>query len=243
MLAPTFFLTSPLNPSIAAPHECTIITNSSSRRYKEPASMSHPRSSRSIEQARLVEPAEAIDRHRRNPPSRRSRLASTVEMPPMATATTDSAAATRRFAVACGVLSRFVKAAGPVAMPMPMSAYGAGAVQGPDGRPADGGQQLTIFYGGRVVVLDGCTPAMAAELIQYAAAAAATPTAAAPATELVDIPIARKASLQRFLSKRKHRSVTALDGPPYSHPQEAAPPPPAKKRKTEASSWLALGVA
>ncbi|XP_047072559.1 protein TIFY 11a-like [Lolium rigidum] len=158
----------------------------------------------------------------------------------MATATTDSAAATRRFAVACGKLSRFVKPAVPVAMPMRMSAYGAGAVQGPDGRPADGGQQLTIFYGGRVVVLDGCTPAGAAELIRYAAAAA-TPTAAAPATELVDIPIARKASLQRFLSRRKYRSVTVLDGPPYSHPQEGAPPPPAKKRKTEDSSWLALG--
>ncbi|XP_051187564.1 protein TIFY 11a [Lolium perenne] len=160
------------------------------------------------------------------------------------TATTGSAAANRRFAVACGVLSRFVKAAGPAPVPMPMSAYGAaaraGTDQGPDGPPADGAQQLTIFYGGRVVVLDGCAPAGAAELIQYAAAAA-TPPAAAPATELVDIPIARKASLQRFLSKRKHRSVTVLDGPPYSRPQEAAPPPPAKKRKTEASSWLALG--
>jgi jasmonate ZIM domain-containing protein len=163
-------------------------------------------------------------------------------MPPMATATTDSAA--RRFAVACGVLSQLVKAAGPVLMPMPMSAYGAaarvGALQEPDGPPADGAQQLTIFYGGRVVVLDGCTPAGAAELIRYAAAAA-TPPAAAPATALVDIPIARKASLQRFLSKRKDRSVTALEGPPYSRPEEAAPPPPAKKRKTEASSWLALG--
>ncbi|KAK1652528.1 hypothetical protein QYE76_070333 [Lolium multiflorum] len=158
-------------------------------------------------------------------------------MPPMVTATTDSAA--RRFSMACGVLSRLVKAAGPVPMPMPMSAYGAaarvGALQGPDGPPADGAQQLTIFYGGRVVVLDGCTPAGAAELIRYAAAAA-TPPAAAPATALVDIPIARKASLQRFLSKRK-----GLDGPPYSRPQEAAPPPPAKKRKTEASSWLTLG--
>ncbi|KAM0837884.1 hypothetical protein ACQ4PT_061343 [Festuca glaucescens] len=159
----------------------------------------------------------------------------------MATATTDSAAAARRFAVACGVLSRFVKAAGPVPMPMP---YGAaarvGAVQEPDGPPADRAQQLTIFYGGRVVVLDGCTPAGAAELIRYAAAAA-TPPAAAPAPSLVDIPIARKASLQRFLSKRKNRFFTALEGPPYSHPEEAAAPPPAKKRKTEASSWLALG--
>ncbi|KAM0845647.1 hypothetical protein ACQ4PT_037986 [Festuca glaucescens] len=164
-------------------------------------------------------------------------------MPPMATATTDSGAAARRLAVAYGVLSRFVKAAGPV--PMPMSAYGAaarvGAVQQPDGPPVDGAQQLTIFSGGRVVVLDGCTPAGAAELIRYAAAAATSP--AAPAPSLVDIPLLRKASLQRFLSKRKDRSVTALDGPPYTRPEEAALPP-AKKRKTEASSassWLALG--
>ncbi|CAM0871608.1 unnamed protein product [Alopecurus aequalis] len=158
-------------------------------------------------------------------------------MAPMATTTTDSAAASaRRFAVACGVLSQYVKAAGPV--PMPMSASGeaahVGAVQQPDGPPADGAQQLTIFYGGRVVVLDGCTPARAAELIRYATAAAASPVAA-PTPALVDMPIARKASLQRFLSKRKDRSVGRCE-------ETAAAPPPAKKGKTEASSsWLALG--
>jgi jasmonate ZIM domain-containing protein len=151
----------------------------------------------------------------------------------MATATTDSAVAARRFAVACGLLSHFVKAAGPV----PMSAFGeaarVGAVQEPGSPPADRVQQLTILYGGRVVVLDGCTPARAAELIRYAAAAAASP-AETPATAPVDIPIARKASLQRFLSKRKDRSVA-------STATEETALPPAKKGKTEASSWLALG--
>jgi jasmonate ZIM domain-containing protein len=170
----------------------------------------------------------------------------------MSTATTDSAAAARRFALACGVLSQFVKAAGPVPMPASAAAARVGAVQEPDvpPAPADGAQQLTIFYGGRVVVLDGFTPARAAELIRYASAAAASPAntgaaagtpAGTPATALVDIPIARKASLQRFLSKRKDRSVATIDeGLPYRRTEEAAPPQP-KKGKTEASSWLALG--
>ncbi|KAM3315733.1 hypothetical protein ACQJBY_034077 [Aegilops geniculata] len=156
-------------------------------------------------------------------------------MPPMATTTaTDSAA--RRFASACGVLSHYVRASGATER-----ALGA-AVREP-GSPADGApQQLTIFYGGRVVVLDGCTPARAAELIRFAAAAASqgAPVAQAPAPAFVDMPIARKASLQRFLSKRKGRS--APEGLPYAHREEAPlPPPPAKKGKTEASSWLALG--
>uniref|UniRef100_A0ACD5TUZ2 Uncharacterized protein n=1 Tax=Avena sativa TaxID=4498 RepID=A0ACD5TUZ2_AVESA len=162
----------------------------------------------------------------------------------MATARTDSAAAAaRRFAVACGVLSQYVKSAGPgpapVLMPMPMSlsmsasgvAARAGAVQEPDGPPANGAQQLTIFYRGRVVVLDGCTPARASELILYATAGAA-PTP-------VDIPIARKVSLKRFLSKRKDRPVPG--GVVGRWEEETAAPPPAKKGKTEASSWLALG--
>ncbi|CAM0871610.1 unnamed protein product [Alopecurus aequalis] len=153
----------------------------------------------------------------------------------MAPTTADSAASARRFAVACGVLSQYVKAAGPV--PMPMSASGeaahVGAVQQPDGPPADGAQQLTIFYRGRVVVLDGCTPARAAELIRYATSAA-SPVAGLSAPALVDMPIARKASLQRFLSKRKDRSAGRLE--------QSAVPPPAKKGNTQASSsWLTLG--
>ncbi|KAF7055472.1 hypothetical protein CFC21_062995 [Triticum aestivum] len=155
-------------------------------------------------------------------------------MPPMATTTataTDSAA--RRFASACGVLSQYVKASG---------------VQEPS-YPADGAQQLTIFYGGRVVVLDGCTPARAVELIRYAAASQGAPVVQPPAPAFVDMPIARKASLQRFLSKRKDRSAgagpapaPAPEVPPYAHHEEEAPPAlPKKKGKTEASSWLALG--
>uniref|UniRef100_A0ACD5TV87 Uncharacterized protein n=1 Tax=Avena sativa TaxID=4498 RepID=A0ACD5TV87_AVESA len=152
----------------------------------------------------------------------------------MATTTTDSAAAAaRRFALACGGFSQYVKAAGPVPMPMPIPAnvpaVRAGAMQEQAGWPAERAQQLTIFYGGRVVVLDGCTPSRAAELILYA-----TVAAPAPAPTLVEIPMARKASLQRFLSKRKDRSVSESE-------VGVAPPPPAKKGKTAASSWLALG--
>ena len=80
-----------------------------------------------------------------------------------------------------------------------------------------------------MVVLDGCTPARAAELIRYAAAAASPPVPS-PA---VDIPIARKASLQRFLSKRKDRSVGRWE--------ETAAPEAKKKGKTGPSCWLALG--
>ncbi|KAM0873566.1 hypothetical protein ACQ4PT_037987 [Festuca glaucescens] len=138
-----------------------------------------------------------------------------------ASATKDSAAAPRRFALACGALNQYVKASGAAAR--------VAAAQEPDGPPADGAQQLTIFYGGRVVVLDGCTPARAAELILYATAAA---TPAAPAPTPVDIPIARKMSLQRFLSMRKDRCVPEV---------ETAAPRPAKKGRTEASTWLALG--
>jgi jasmonate ZIM domain-containing protein len=153
-------------------------------------------------------------------------------------ATTDSAATVRRFAVACGVLSQYVKAAAQAPAPSPS--------------PADGAaQQLTIFYGGRVVVLDACTPDRAAELIRYAAATSQGAPQLAPApslvdipiarkASLVDIPIARKASLQRFLSRRKDRSATAVEAPPHS-PREGAAPPPAKKIKMDASSWLALG--
>jgi jasmonate ZIM domain-containing protein len=159
-------------------------------------------------------------------------------MPAMAT--TDSASTVRRFAVACGVLSQYVKAAAQAPAPSPSPADGAAQ------------QQLTIFYGGRVVVLDACTPARAAELIRYAAATSQGAPELAPApspvdipiarkASLVDIPIARKASLQRFLSRRKDRSATAVDveAPPHS-PREGAVPPPAKKSKTDAS-WLALG--
>ncbi|KAG8097105.1 hypothetical protein GUJ93_ZPchr0013g34669 [Zizania palustris] len=156
--------------------------------------------------------------------------------------------ATRRFAVACGVLSQYVKAASqqsaPAAAAMAPRAPDVAAVQ--EGRPSDepaSGEekQLTIFYAGRVLVIDRCTPAKAAELIRHAAAAH---IGALEQPVLVDVPMARKASVQRFLSKRKHRATTpALPRAPYSGFMEEEPR--AKKVKSAAGKrrqdWLALG--
>ncbi|KAF0891313.1 hypothetical protein E2562_009486 [Oryza meyeriana var. granulata] len=151
---------------------------------------------------------------------------------------------TRRFAVACGVLSQYVKANSPQSAAAPgvtalMAATApvhAAAVQEPE--PAGGEQQFTMFYAGRVVVIDRCTPSMAAELIRYASAAQSS---APEPPALVDMPIARKASLQRFLAKRKDRS-TASARSPYGRPA-AEEQPPAKKEKAEErrEDWLALG--
>lgn len=79
--------------------------------------------------------------------------------------------------------------------------------------------QLTIFYGGRVLVLDQC-PADKVTALLRLAARGAEPTGAcgelAPAT---DLPVARKASLQRFMEKRKGRLATRAE--PYRRPDAA----------------------
>ncbi|GJN20492.1 hypothetical protein PR202_gb07876 [Eleusine coracana subsp. coracana] len=66
--------------------------------------------------------------------------------------------------------------------------------------------QMTIVYGGRVLVLDDVPADKAAGLVQIAAAAA-------------DLPMAGKASLQRFMEKR--RSRVAARAAPYSRPVES----------------------
>jgi jasmonate ZIM domain-containing protein len=90
--------------------------------------------------------------------------------------------------------------------------------------------QLTIFYGGRVLVLDDCPADKAAVLLRLAVAAAAA-AKAKPETEpqvgargdvlvdTADLPVARKASLQRFMDKRKGR-LAARDQP-YRRPDAA----------------------
>jgi len=176
-----------------------------------------------------------------------------VNRSPMAAVPADSM--TRRFAVACGVLSQYVRAGGAPAMtasPLFLAPSAAAAAQQEGANSA--AQQLTIFYGGRVVVLDACPPEKAAELIRLAAAAQGAPAPEAP-QPLVDMPIARKASLRRFLAKRKDRSSSTSSAPYVDgrHLQDDEEPPAAKKGKvaptregaaaaaSSSSSWLALG--
>jgi jasmonate ZIM domain-containing protein len=137
-----------------------------------------------------------------------------------------------RFAAACGVLSQYVKAAErataaaaaavearPVAVQvlplMPgadVPAHEPEAEAGP--APA---AQMTISYGGRVLVLDDVPADRAAELLRLAAAQAGAAEG--------DLPVARKASLQRFMEKRRCRAA-ARGTAPYSRPDadaDAAP--------------------
>ncbi|KAG0482725.1 hypothetical protein HPP92_010809 [Vanilla planifolia] len=66
--------------------------------------------------------------------------------------------------------------------------------------------QLTMFYEGRVLVFDHCPADKAMDLMQLASKASSTggSPAISPAN-FSDLPLARKASLHRFLQKRKDR--------------------------------------
>ncbi|WVZ58767.1 hypothetical protein U9M48_008999 [Paspalum notatum var. saurae] len=140
-----------------------------------------------------------------------------------------AAAATSRFAAACGALSQYVKAAeaerwttrrarpAPV-RPLPLMP-GADDDDEPAGAaPAPAAQQLTIVYAGRALVLDDVPADSAAELLRLAAAAAGADQLCG-ASAASDLPVARKASLQRFMEKRKGRAAAAR-AEPYRRPGE-----------------------
>ncbi|CAN6288298.1 unnamed protein product [Urochloa humidicola] len=131
-----------------------------------------------------------------------------------------TAATTSRFAAACGALSQYVRAAeaararaadAPV-RPLPLMP---GADVGEEAGPAPA--QMTIVYGGRALVLDDVPADRAADLVRLAAAAAVGRGGMieqlSSAADL--LPVARKASLHRFMEKRKGRRAAAA---PYRRP-------------------------
>ncbi|XP_066342334.1 protein TIFY 11e-like [Miscanthus floridulus] len=164
-----------------------------------------------------------------------------------------AAAATSRFAAACGALSQYVKAAEaerkhaharPAAVPVRPLLLMPGADVSDACSPDDGldhlaqaapapAQMMTIVYGGRVLVLDDVPVDKAAGLLLLAAggAAAAQEGAATEATAGAKrgggqvsasaaaddlLPVARTASLQRFMEKRKVRVAARAE--PYRRP-------------------------
>ncbi|KAJ8501187.1 hypothetical protein OPV22_011739 [Ensete ventricosum] len=101
---------------------------------------------------------------------------------------------------------------------------------------------LTIFYGGKVLVFDNFPLEKAKDLFQLASRGNPTarnfgnlPRTAQPTTLSCNLPIARKASLQRFLEKRKDRIHSRA---PY---QVSSSPGMVTPGKRENRSWLALG--
>uniref|UniRef100_A0A0D9XE41 Protein TIFY n=1 Tax=Leersia perrieri TaxID=77586 RepID=A0A0D9XE41_9ORYZ len=108
-------------------------------------------------------------------------------------------------------------------------------------READGeqAQQLTIFYGGKVVVFDNFPATKVKDLLQIVNAGdavnknigtAATQSMPRPAqNNLPDLPIARRNSLHRFLEKRKGRMNTNA---PYQANSSVAPSKQANGEKS-----------
>ncbi|RLN33121.1 protein TIFY 10A [Panicum miliaceum] len=111
----------------------------------------------------------------------------------------------------------------------------------------DEAQQLTIFYGGKVVVFDKFPSAKVKDLLQIVSAGGgggggdrAGATAAPQASQnslSADMPIARRNSLHRFLEKRKGR-ITAKA--PYQV-SSAVGADASKQATGDKNSWLGLG--
>uniref|UniRef100_A0A0D3HD89 Protein TIFY n=1 Tax=Oryza barthii TaxID=65489 RepID=A0A0D3HD89_9ORYZ len=172
-----------------------------------------------------------------------------------------AAGSSSRFAVTCGLLSQYMRERQqpqpPVtvleavaeeeeedARTMQLFPPRAAATDGV-ATPSAGTAPLTIFYDGRMVVVDDVPAEKAAELMRLAGSACSPPPPPpqpAHAAALPEMPIARKASLQRFLQKRKHRITTTSE--PYKKAAVASPAPEKSFAvapvKDEPATWLGL---
>ncbi|KAK3133419.1 hypothetical protein QOZ80_6AG0536320 [Eleusine coracana subsp. coracana] len=106
-------------------------------------------------------------------------------------------------------------------------------------------KQLTIFYGGKVVVFDNFPATKVNDLLQMVnggqgvgkgSSNAAAQNLPKPSHNLSDMPIARRNSLHRFLEKRKDRIIAKA-------PYQVDPSVEASKKQAdgEKSAWLGLG--
>ncbi|CAN6283095.1 unnamed protein product [Urochloa humidicola] len=156
----------------------------------------------------------------------------------------------RRFALACRVLSRCVRAeaaaavgnmavaaafgrseAHPAAASTMLLMPGADVVAMEETAAAATPEppppaQMTIVYAGRVLVFDGVPADRAAEVMRAAARQ--------------DLQVARKASLQRLLEKRRERLAARA---PYAPARSAAVATEKEgQEEVDAGTWLGLGV-
>ncbi|OEL19663.1 Protein TIFY 11c [Dichanthelium oligosanthes] len=166
-----------------------------------------------------------------------------------------------RFAVTCGLLRQYMKEqGGNGARCLAPAAVAMGLVPGADAAAEDRttvlelfpqqagtlkdeqqrkrtepGERapLTIFYGDKMVVFDDFPAEKADELMHLAGSGNAAAQNALGQPNLTDMPIARKASLKRFLEKRKNR-LTA--GDPYPAAASESSTKPAVKE--EGAPWL-----
>ncbi|AES92176.1 putative transcription factor TIFY family [Medicago truncatula] len=100
--------------------------------------------------------------------------------------------------------------------------------------------QLTMFYNGQVIVLDDFPAEKVEELKSFARTQTQhsdVPTMIPQQPpSLIDMPIARKASLRRFMEKRKDRVSV------YSPYQRICPDSAAPEKHAESAPWLVLGA-
>ncbi|CAA6659301.1 unnamed protein product [Spirodela intermedia] len=102
------------------------------------------------------------------------------------------------------------------------------------------GDQMTIFYGGKVVVFDNFPPTRRGSSWPWLSG----DRPSIPRRPFPDLPIARRVSLHRFLEKRKDRIISKG---PYQFNSPSSPSPArgeaaaeAEEKEEEGQQWLAL---